>query len=212
MRITHGIVPGLLAGSLVVGGATGVFAATNPAKAKWAALGGQVSNLQGNTFTLTLNPKAAAAGTAAKTVQVTIAATAKQQARPGTTGALATNDYAVVVGTRTQTSFTANRVLFSATAFPVGRIAAGIRARHTLAVLAHHTARGTVQSATGTTLVITNRAGKTLTFQLTPTTNFRVNGEVSHTAPAFTAGQQVRVVFTVDKTTKQDVATGVALQ
>jgi hypothetical protein len=209
MRIAHRLVPGLLAGSLVVGGVSAVFAA--PAKPHWAALGGQVSNLSGATFTLTLNPKAAAAGKTVKTVQVTLAATAKQRARAGTTGALADGDYAVVVGTRTQTAMTANRVVYSAKAFAVARVAAGIRARHTLSVLAHHRARGTVQSGTATSLVILTRAGKTLTFQLTATTNFRVNGQVSHTAPTFAAGQKVVVVFTVDKATKQDVATGVRL-
>jgi len=211
MRIAHRLVPGLLAGCLMLGGASGVFAAPAKAKAHWAALGGTVSNLSGNTFTLTLNPKAAAAGKTAKTVQVTVTPTAKVQARTGTTGTLANNDYAVVVGTRAQTSVTANRVLYGATAFPVGRTVARIRANHTLNVLAHHRARGTVQSSTPTSLVIVNKAGKTLTFQLNATTNYRANAQVTHTAPAFSAGQSVAVVYTVDKSTKQLTATSVAL-
>jgi hypothetical protein len=56
------------------------------------------------------------------------------------------------------------------------------------------------------------KAGKTLTFQLTPTTNFRANGQVSHTAPAFTTGQQVVIVYTVDRTTEQSIAAAVAMQ
>ena len=215
MRIAHRLVPGVLAGSLLLSGASGALAAKGAGKAHWAALGGQISNLSttasGSTFTLTLNPKAATTGTASKTVQVTVGANAKQQARAGTAGPLANGDYAIVVGTRTQTSFTANRVIYSATAFRTGRVAAGIRARHTLNVLSHHRVRGTVQSGTATTLTITTRAGKSRTFQLTATTNFRVNGQVSHTAPTFTSGQQVTVVFTVDKTTRQATATGVVL-
>jgi hypothetical protein len=211
MRIAHRLASAVLAGSLLLGGASGVLAAKGVAGAHWAALGGQITNLSGNTFTLTLNPTAATAGTAANTVQVTLAANAKQQARQGTAGPLANGDYAIVVGTRAQTSFTANRVIYSATAFRTGRVAAGIRARHTLNALSHHTVRGTVQSSTATALTITTRAGKSMTFQLAATTNFRVNGQVSHTAPAFTSGQQVTVVFTVDKTSKQATATAVAL-
>src|SRR5438270_6704119 len=99
MRITHRLVPGLLAGSLLVGGASGALAATGTPKPHWIAVGGQISALSGSTFTLTLNPKAAAAGKTSKTVQVTLAANAKQQPRAGTTATLANGDYAVVVGT-----------------------------------------------------------------------------------------------------------------
>lgn len=212
MRISYRIVPGVLAGGLLLAGLSGAFAAAPAPKAHWAAVGGQVSNLAGNTFTLTLNPKAAAKGKTTRTVQVTVASTAKLQARAGTTGSLASGDYAVVVGTRLQTSVTANRVLFSATVFPARRAAALIRARHTIAVLSHRRAAGTVQSSTGTTLAITTKAGKALTFQLTPTTNFRVSGQVSHTAPTFTTGERVVVAFTVDKTTKQFIATAVAVR
>lgn len=211
MRIAHRLAPGLLAGSLILGGVSAVSAAPAKPKPRWTALGGQVSNLTGNTFTLTLNPKAAASGKTVQTVQVTLAPTAKEQPRAGTTGVLANNDYAVVVGTRLQTNVTANRVLYGATAFRVARVVAGIRANHTLYVLAHHRARGTIQSSTSTSLVIVNKAGKTLTFQLNSATNYRANAQVSHTAPTFVAGQSVAVVFTVDKVTKQFTATSVAL-
>jgi hypothetical protein len=212
MRIAHRLVPGLLAGSLLLGGASGALAATATPKPHWLALGGQVSALSGNTFILTRNPQAAAKGKVAQIVQVTLAATAKQQPRTGTTAPLANGDYAVVVGTGTQTAVTATRAIYSATAFRTARVASGVRARHTLYVLSHHRARGAVQTSTSTGLTITNKAGKTLTFQLTATTNFRVSGQVSHTAPAFTNGQQVVVVYTVDQTTKQPIATAVAIK
>lgn len=212
MRFAHRLVPGLVAGSLLLGGASGALAANATPKAHWIAVGGQISALSGNTFTLTLNPKAALAGKTARTVQVTLAANAKEQARVGTTAALANGDYAVVVGTGTQSAVTATRTIFSATTFPVGRVVRLLRAQHTIAVLSRHTVRGTVQSSTATNLTITTKAGKTLTFEFTTATNFRANGQVSHTAPAFTSGQQVTVVYTVDKTTKQAVAAAVAIQ
>lgn len=212
MHIAHRLVPGLLAGSLFVGGASGVLAAKGTHKAHWIAVGGQVSALSGSTFTLTLNPRAASAGKTSKTVQVTLAATAKQQPRTGTTAPLATGDYAVVVGTGTQTSVTATRTLYSVTVFPTGRVVSLLRARHTIAVLSHHTVRGTVQTGSATGLTITTRAGKTLTFQLTSTTSFRAGGLISHTAPTFTSGQTVVIVYTVDKATKQSVATAVAVK
>jgi len=212
MRIVHRLVPGLLAGSLLLGGASGVLAAKGKATARWAVAGGQISSRSGNSFTLTLNPKAVAKGTAAKTLQVTLAPNAKQQARKGTTGALAAGDYAVVVGIRIPTSMTANRVVYSATAFPTGRMVRAIRARHTLAVLAHRTARGTVQSSTATTLVIATKAGKTLTFQITTATHFRVNGQLAPAAPIFTSGEQVAVRYTKDNTTKQLVASAVIVR
>jgi hypothetical protein len=212
MRIVHRLVPGLLAGSLLLGGASGALAANATPKAHWIAVGGQVSALSGSSFTLTLNPKAALAGKPAKTVQVTLVTTTKQQPRVGTTATLANGDYAVVVGTGTQTAVTANRAIYSATVFPVARVVSLLRAQHTIAVLSRHTVRGTVQSASTTGLTITTKAGKTLTFQFTATTNFRANGQVSHTAPTFTSGQSVTIDYTINKTTKQAVAAAVALQ
>jgi hypothetical protein len=213
MRIAHRLVPGLLAGSLLAGGATGALAATGTPQPAWIALGGQISALSGSTFTLTLNPRAALAGKTPKTVQVTLAANAKQQPLSGTTATLANGDYAVVVGTGTQTAVTATRTIYSATTFPTGRLVGLLRARHTIAVLSRHTVQGTVQTGTTTSLTITTRAGKTLTFQLTPSTSFRANGGlVSHTAPAFTSGQKVVIVYTVDQTTKQPIAAAVAIK
>jgi hypothetical protein len=212
MRIAHRLVPGLVAGSLLLGGASGALAANATPKAHWIAVGGQISALSGNTFTLTLNPKAALTGKTARTVQVILAATTKEQPRVGTTAALANGDYAVVIGTGTQTAVTATRTVYSATTFPVARVVSLLRAQHTIAVLSRHTVRGTVQSATTTNLTITTKAGKTLTFQFAATTNFRANGQVSHTAPTFSSGQKVTIVYTVDKTTKQAVASAVAIQ
>jgi len=212
MRIVHRLVPGLLAASLLLAGASGALAANGKATPRWAVAGGQISSLAGNALTLTLNPKAVAKGTAARTLQVTLAPAVKEQARKGTTGVPAAGDYAVVVGTRSQTSMTANRVVYSATAFPTGRLVRTIRARHTLAVLAHHTARGTVQSSTGMSLVTATRAGKTLTFQLTSSTRFRVNGQLAQAAPTFTNGEQVAVRYTRDKTTQQLVASAVIVR
>jgi hypothetical protein len=212
MRIAHRLMPGLLGGSLLLGGASGALAANATPKPHWIAVGGQISALSGTTFTLTLNPKAALAGKTAKTVQVTLAATTKQQPRVGTTAALANGDYAVVVGTGTQTAVTATRTIFSATSFPVARVVSLLRAQHTIAVLSRHTVRGTVQAGTATNLTITTKAGKTLTFQLTATTNFRANGQVTHTVPAFTSGQAVTIVYTVDKATKQAMAAAVTIQ
>jgi hypothetical protein len=79
-------------------------------------------------------------------------------------------------------------------------------------VLSRHTVRGTVQTGTTTGLTITTKAGKTLTFQLTPTTNFPAKGFVYHTAPTFTSGQKVTIVYTVNKSTKQDMAAAVTLR
>ena len=213
MRIAHRLVPGLLAGSLLMGGASGALAANATPKAHWMAVGGQISALAGNTFTLTLNPKGALAGKPARTVQVTLSATTKEQPRVGTAAALANGDYAVVVGTGTKAAVTAIRASYSATAFPVARVVRLLRAQHTIAVLSRHKVQGTVQSGTPTTLTITTKAGKTLTFQFTTTTNFRAKGGLaSHTAPTFTSGQKVTVVYTIDKSTKQPVAAAVAIQ
>lgn len=211
MRIAHRFLPGLLAASMLCGSASGALAATATPKAHWVAFGGQVSALTGNTFTLTLNPKAALAGKPARTVQVTLAATGKLKPRAGTTGALANGDYAVVVGTGTATAVTAMRALYSATIFPVARVVRLLRARHAIAALSRHTVRGTVQTGTPTSLTITTRAGKTLTVQFTATTNFRANGQVSHTAPTFTAGQKVTVRYSVNTATKEAVAAAVAI-
>jgi hypothetical protein len=212
MCIALRLVPGLLAGSVLLGDVSGVLAATRTPKPHWIALGGQVSALSGSTFTLTLNPKAVAKRTTPKTVQVTLAVTTKQQPRVGTTAPLASGDFAVVVGTGTQTAVTATHTIYGATTFPVARVASRLRAQHTLAVLSRHTVRGTVQTGTTTGPTITTKAGKTLTFQLTPTTNFRAKGFVSHTAPTFTSGQKVTIVYTVNKSTKQDMAAAVTLR
>jgi hypothetical protein len=211
MRIAHRLIPGLLAGSLLVGTTSGVLAAKTKAGARWAAFGGQVSNLSGNTFSLTVNPKAVAKGKAAKTLQVTLAANAKLKPRKGTTAPLAGGDYAVIVGTRIQTALTANHVIYSSTAFNTARMVAILRANHTLAVLKQHRASGTVQSSAGTTLVILTKAQKTLTFQLSSTTKFRANGQVTTVAPTFSMGQKVAVAYTVNKATKQLTAIAVAL-
>jgi hypothetical protein len=160
MCIALRLVPGLLAGSVLLGDVSGVLAATRTPKPHWIALGGQVSALSGSTFTLTPNPKAVAKRTTPKTVQVTLAVTTKQQPRVGTTAPLASGDFAVVVGTGTQTAVTATHTIYGATTFPVARVASRLRAQHTLAVLPRHTVRGTVQTGTTTGLTITTKAGR----------------------------------------------------
>lgn len=218
MRFTQRIVPGLVAGSLVLGATSGALAAkATTAKAKrLAVVAGQVSNLSSTGFTLTTTPKKSAAGATApapKSFSVMVAATTKQVARKGTTGALANGEFAVVVGHRTSTSVAATRVVYSTTAFPAKAIAARVadaNARKAARVAAKklkaarvHRAAGTVAAGTtATNLVITNKAGKTLTFTITSATKFRVAKQIVTTPPLLSAGQSVGVRYARDKTAK----------
>jgi hypothetical protein len=212
MYVAQRFVPGLLAGALVLGSGSGVLAAKNTAKAKFAVTAGQVSNLSTQGFTLTL-PQKKGATAPAKTFQVSVDAKTKETARKGTTGTLANGFYVVVVGKKTGTAILARHILFSATAFKVGKVVRRVKATHMLKVLARHTAAGTVNlsATTSTSLVITTKKGKTLTFVLNAQTKFRASGQLLTAAPTFTNGQRVRVLFRNDKATKSHVALVVAL-
>jgi hypothetical protein len=213
MHIRQSLLPGLVAGSLLFGTASAAFAAktANPAKAAGAHrafAAGVVSNVSATGFTLTTTPKAATSTTratpVAKVFQVTLGANAKERALKGTTGALVNGDYALVVGSRAKTAFTAGRVLYSATAFKAGALLNRLR---------HPRAAGTVATGTtATSLVITTKGGKTLTFTITATTKFRVGKTPQATAPTLTVGQNVVVRYTRDATTKTLVAKAIGVK
>jgi hypothetical protein len=68
-----------------------------------------------------------------------------------------------------------------------------------------------VSATTPTSITITSKAGKTFTFTVTSTTTFRVNKQRTATAPTFTAGEKVRVVFKHDRVTKNLVALSIGV-
>lgn len=206
MRYTSRLIPGLLAGSLLIGGGSSVFASqgTAPARPHLAFASGQVSNLSGSGFTLTRAPKVATSGVTPTTFQVTLGSKVKEQARKGTTGAIANGEYALVVGQKTAAGITAQRVVYSAKRFNVSSLIAQVKA-HRLANriarallrsrLRPGLVRGTVSASSPTSLSITTLKGKALTFTITPATKYRVNKQLSTTAPAFTSGETVGVRF-----------------
>lgn len=201
MKLTHRLVPGLVAGTLLLGTTTGVFAAKTPAP-RLGVVAGQVSNLSATGFVLTASARKVAAGTAApaaSTFQVAIAATTKEIARKGTTGTLQNGDYAVVVGARSATAVAARRILFSTTPFKGKTIRAV--AQKVVAARVYRAAGTVAPTTTASTLVITTKAGKTLTFSITSATKFRVNKQLVATAPVLIAGQRVIVLYSHDKTT-----------
>ncbi len=203
MHFPHRIGAGVLAGTILLAGAGSALAATGTtAKAHNGFVVGQVSNVSTTGFTVTRTTKATATTPATtRTVAVTLAPAAKERATKGTTGALANGEFALVVGQRTATAITAQRIVYSTTLKSVRR-AARLLAR---------SAVGTINTASATTVTITTKRGVTRTFSLTPTTKYRVNKVVSTTMPAFVSGQKVRVVFKLDKTTKTLVALRVAI-
>jgi hypothetical protein len=193
MHRVHRLVPGLVAGSLLLSGASGVFAAkTHKAHARNGIVAGQVSNVSATGFTLTFTPKTGKNGAApvTRTFQVATTSTTKEVARRRTTGSIVNGDFAYVAGARTKGAVAAKRVVYSTSTFK----------------LRLHRAIGTVAAGTtATTLVVTTRAGKTATFSVTATTKFRV-GKTLQTAPvALTAGQKVLVHFGRDKTVKKQL-------
>jgi hypothetical protein len=148
---------------------------------------GQVSNLTTNGFTLTRTVKAKTTGaTSPVQTQVTVTATTKEQARKGTTGALANGEYALVAGVKSKGAVTATRVLYSVKPFRVA--------------LSHRVA-GAVTQSSPTSLTIQTRAGATYTFTINAQTKFRVNKQTQTTAPTFTTGERVVVVFIRAKAT-----------
>lgn len=198
MHLTHRIGAGVVAGSMLFGGAAGVMAAGNGKAVKAVAAPrvglafGQVSNLSATGFTLTRVAKAKTTGATAQLLtQVTITATTKEQARKGTAGPLANGEYALVAGVKSKGAVTATRVLYSTKPF-----------RHVLS----HRVRGFVTASSAGSLTIETRAGASYTFAITAQTKFRVNKQVQTTAPTFTTGERVIVVFTREKAS----ATGAA--
>jgi hypothetical protein len=189
---------GLLAGTVLLGGATGALAAKGTkVHANRARAAGQVSNLTATGFTLTRTTKATATTAAAvKTAQVTLDATVKERATKGTTGALANGEYAFVIGQKTAAGITAMRVVYAADAQGL---------RHAIRLLTHFRS-GAVSASTATSITLTTKAGKSLTFTLTGVTKFRVGKQLSTTALTFTTGEKVRVMFKRDKATKSLVA------
>lgn len=210
MHFTHRIVPGLVAGSLLLGSAS-AFAAKTPAKARAHVVvaAGQVSGLGAANaagFTLTWTPKKV--GAAAKTWQISTAAATKEIAAKGTTGSLQNGEYAIVIGTKTASGITARSVRFSVHAFK-GRLVAIVRARVRLAALTAarvRVARGTVNATqTAGTLSITvtgKKATRSVTFTVTPTTKYFTGKTLSASPLNLTAGEKVAVRFHRNRTTK----------
>jgi hypothetical protein len=197
MKFKRYLIPSLLAGSLLVGGTSGVFAAKNKVAAPRAFAYGQVSNLSTTGFTLTRTPK----NGPSKVVQVLLNGTTKEKARQGTTGPLTNGEYALVVGASGASGITANRVLYSSTAFNAHRSLRG------------HLAVGLVNGAatTATSMSITTAKGKTLVFAITPQTRYRVNKILTSTAPTFTNGEKVRVLFSRNAATNGLIAHVIAV-
>lgn len=206
--LPHRLGAGLLAGTILLGGATGALAAKGTkvhakAHAHRATAAGQVSNLSATGFTLTRTTKAKATTAATvKTTQVTLDATVKERAAKRTTGALTNGEYALVVGQKTAAGITAKRVMYAADAKGL---------RHAIRRLSHSRA-GAVSASTPTSITITTKAGKALTFTLTGTTTFRLGKQLATTAPTFTTGERVRIVYKRDKATKSLVALAIGVR
>ncbi len=213
MKITRYLVPSLLAGSLVVGGASGVFAAQKKVATPRAFAYGQVSNLSSAGFTLTRTPKKAGSAASSKAVQVVLSSTTKEKTRKGTTGALTNGEYAFVVGGKSTSGISANRVLFSSKPFNAHRLIQRTKAKRLAHRIAHgllrrHLVVGLVNgtATTSTSISITTAKGKTLVFAITPQTKYRVNKALTTTSPAFTNGEKVRVRFARNAATKSQTA------
>jgi len=191
----------MLAGSLLVGSTSGVFAAKSKVAAHRASAYGQVSNLTVSGFTLTWTPKKAGSAASPKVVQVLLSSTTKEKARTGTTGPLTNGEYAFVVGTKGATGISANRVLYSHVAFNAHRL------------LRRHLVVGLVNGAatTSTSISITTAKGKTLVFAITPQTRYRINKVLTTTAPTLTNGEKVRVRFARNAATKTLTALVIAV-
>jgi len=218
MKIARYLVPSLLAGSLLAGGASGAFAAPKKVATPRAFAYGQVSNLTTTGFTLTRTPKKAGAAATPTVVQVALSSTTKEQARKGTTGSLTSGEYAFVVGAKGATGVAANRVLYSTTAFNTRPLIQRIKVQRLANRIAHrllrpHLAVGLVNGATttATSISITTAKGKTLVFAITPQTKYRVNKALTTTAPTFTNGEKVRVRFARTAATKGRTARLIAV-
>lgn len=211
MQFTRSLIPGLVAGTLLLGNVSGTFAAagkhaSRPAQgtANGVFAVGKVSNVQTGSFQLTFTPRAPKGSTttpAPQTITVTVSSTTKETARPGTTGPLTNGEYAAVFGTKTTNGIAATTVQYSTTA-PTG----GAHRGH-----AGNYAIGTVNlsKTNATTLVLTTRGGQSVSFTLNSATKYVVNGATSTTAPTFTNGESVAVQYIVNATTKAMTATTV---
>lgn len=213
MKRTRYLVPSLLAGSLIMGGASGVFAAQHKVATPRAFAYGQVSSLSSAGFTLTRTPKKAGSATSSIVVQVALSSMTKEKTRKGTTGALTNSEYAFVVGGKGTSGISAKRVLYSSKPFNAHRLILRMRAQR----LAHRSARHLLRShrafglvngtaTTSTSISITTAKGKTLVFAITPQTKYRANRILMATAPTFTNGEKVRVRFARDTATKSRTA------
>lgn len=211
MKTSNRLLPGLLAGSLMLGGVSGAFAsAPQKAAGKFGVAAGQVANLSGTGFTLTRTVKSATVGgtPTTLTLAVTVSATTKEVARKGTTGTLTNGEYVLVAGKKSTSGIVARRVIFSSKPFRAGLLARKMMARHTLKAIARrqHRVAGTVTGTTATSLTLQTLKGKPLTFGITTATRFHVNGQLQASEPTFTAGERVIVRFVRNKTTKSLVA------
>jgi hypothetical protein len=210
MRLIHRVIPGLVAGILVIGTTSGVLAAKSTAPGSVIVAAGQVSGLASSSptgFTLTWTPKKA--GATPKIWQIELTTTTKETAASGTTGGLQNGDYAVVVGTQSTTGVSARLIRFSSKPFSARAIAI-LRLRLRLAALSAampHNVRGTVNFAQTTSsaisVTVTTKGGtKTVSFAITGTTKFRVGKTLVTTMPVFTDGEKVIVRYKVDLATK----------
>lgn len=204
MHFVHRLVPGVLAGSLLLGGVSGAFAASPHKAVKFGYAYGQVANLSTSSFTLTrTNAKTGAT----KSVQVSLSGTTKEKARKGTTGALANGEWALAVGPKSTAGIAANRVLYSSKKFKASVIILRLKLQRAIALARRHRVAGTVSpNQTAGTLTITTKKGKSISFQLAATTKYAVSGQAATTAPTFTAGEKVVVWFKRDRATKTWVA------
>lgn len=209
MHLTRSLIPGLLAGTLLLGTVSGTFAAgkhaARPANAAFAV--GKVSKLQAGSFTLTWTPRVPKGSTTTpvpKSITVTVTAATKETAHNGTTGPLANGEYAAVFGTKTADGIAAMRVEYSSTAFNGAGHHRGHSRNHAIGAV-------DLSKTTATSLLITNRAGKGLTFVLNANTKYVVNKVVSNKAPTFTNGERVAVLYSVDQTTKALTALAVVV-
>ncbi len=182
------VASGVLAGTLLLTGVSSAFAASGLlARTHPAVAVGQVSNLSTSGFTLTrLNKKT----NASVVVNVTVSATTRERALKGTAGALANGEYAAAVGVKSSDgSITATRVVYSSKPLPVRRAVQRVR-NHLLRAVG-----GTVATSSASSISVTTKKGKTYTFNITAQTKFRVSGKAVTTAPSFTQGEHVFVVF-----------------
>jgi hypothetical protein len=193
IRPRSALIAAVLGGSLLASGAASTFAASAHAQNHRARAYGQVHLVPGG-FILTLkHPRADGATTV--TVQVPTNPAPKEIARKGTTVPLDEGDYALVVGTKSTTGLVASRVLYSDAPFKVHRS----RAIGTVTAI-------TLNGSTLTSITIQTKKGKSLDFEITAQTHYRVNKQLQSAAPTFAQGERVAIRFTIDKATKHRLA------